>query len=173
MKASSVILPLPNCRFMVQPHPLAYAQFVGKAHRSETKFEKGASDRNSPPGYRKMVLDVGRGADAWLAVGQVLGWAPGCWLTSSFISSSWLTLSFISSSWLTLSFISSSGWLTLSFISSSWLTLSFISSSWLTLSFISSSWLTLSTNGWTAWSMASLMHGKILQLDSMHIQKIV
>ena len=34
---------------MVQLHPLAHAPFVGKAHRSETKFEKGASDRNSRP----------------------------------------------------------------------------------------------------------------------------
>ena len=34
----------------VQLHPLTHAQFISKAHRSETKFEKGASDRNSPPG---------------------------------------------------------------------------------------------------------------------------
>ena len=31
----------------------------------------------STPGCQKMVLDVGRGACAWLAVAQVLGWAPG------------------------------------------------------------------------------------------------
>ena len=40
-------------RFIVQLHPLAHAQFVGKAHRSETKFEKGVSDRNSQPGEAK------------------------------------------------------------------------------------------------------------------------
>ena len=47
MVYESLILLLPNCRFMVQLHQLAHAQFVGKVHRSETKFEKGASDRNS------------------------------------------------------------------------------------------------------------------------------
>ena len=41
---------------MVQLHPLAHAQFVGKAHRSETKFEKGASDRNLQPGKRVIIL---------------------------------------------------------------------------------------------------------------------
>ena len=51
MVYESLILLLPNCRFMVQLHPLAHAQFVGKAHRSETKFEKGASDRNSRTVY--------------------------------------------------------------------------------------------------------------------------
>ena len=51
MVYESLILLLPNCRFMVQLHPLAHAQFVGKAHRSETKFEKGASDRNSRTGF--------------------------------------------------------------------------------------------------------------------------
>ena len=50
MVYESLILLLPNCRFMVQLHPLTHAQFVGKAHRSETKFEKGASDRNSRTG---------------------------------------------------------------------------------------------------------------------------
>ena len=35
---------------MVQLHPLAHAQFVGKTHRSETEFEKGALDRNSLTG---------------------------------------------------------------------------------------------------------------------------
>ena len=33
----------------VQLHPLTHAQFISKAHRPETKFEKGASDRNSLP----------------------------------------------------------------------------------------------------------------------------
>ena len=43
---------------MVQLHPLAHAQFVGKAHHSETKFEKGASDRNSRTGCMVgMVVD--------------------------------------------------------------------------------------------------------------------
>ena len=41
---------------MVQLHPLAHAQFVGKAHRSETKFEKGASDRNSPLDEQSLQL---------------------------------------------------------------------------------------------------------------------
>ena len=55
MVYDSLILLLPNFRFMVQLHPLAHAQFVGKAHRLETKFEKGASDRNSPPGGARWV----------------------------------------------------------------------------------------------------------------------
>ena len=33
----------------VQLHPLTHEQFISKAHHSETKFEKGASDRNSQP----------------------------------------------------------------------------------------------------------------------------
>ena len=45
MLYESLILLLPNCRYMVQLHSLAHAQFVGKVHHSETKFEKGAEIR--------------------------------------------------------------------------------------------------------------------------------
>ena len=63
MLYESLILLLPNCRFMVQLHPLAHAQFVGKAHRSETKFEKGASDRNSHPADEAMGVTLFRAAN--------------------------------------------------------------------------------------------------------------
>ena len=49
MLYESFISLLPFVGSLVQLHPLTHAQFVSKAYCAETKFEKGASDRNSPP----------------------------------------------------------------------------------------------------------------------------
>ena len=53
MLYENLLLPITGSR--VQLHQLTHAQFLRKAHRSETKFEKGASDKNLPPGVRMMT----------------------------------------------------------------------------------------------------------------------